>query len=462
MIFKAIYQTKTTIMIGTSFTSTHILKGQLPNSKITYSATCSKGIFFDTNDGNFTASGLEIGNIHFIITVTMDNQWGCNIPIDIHVVDNDNNNNNKNILKYSYFTSYPCLTLIDPIVPESILYNNKYNYSLVGAPSGLIIDPQTGVISGKATNNGRFVMTITAINSETNMFVYRVLINTVFYINNGITSLTQAVPGHGLIHTKNIALKITCNFVGAPPTSLQTIHFKLRSPVINNAELASYEYSDENITFIYIIDLSNRPGFFHFTLEDTKTGYFVISNNLFTATAACFNENTTILSLINDKEVYKPVAEIEIGDDVITYKHGIKKVTHIGHNTMINNPDSISDCMYKLSKSPKYPDLQNELILLGRHSLLVDHLTPSQKRKTIEIHPVDEIDNKCLLITMFNDDFEIVNSCDVFTYYHLVLEKETDNIDRRYGVYVNGSSIIAATSYESDFFKQFSNNTPNV
>lgn len=450
MVFTAVYQTTTTLALGSSFTSSHTLKGQLPGSKITYSATKSDCVVFNKNNGNFTIRASEVGKISFVISVTMANKCGCNIPIDIDIVEAS-----EESLQYSYLTSYPYLTDIEPIIPDFTPYADNYTYSLVGAPSGITIDQSRGTISGKATSYGRFSMTVTVVNNEENTFICRSVMNTVFYVSSGITSIVGFVPGHDIIHATNVALKMTCTFLGAPPTPLQSTQFKLSSPVFKDALLASYQISDEFLSFVYIVDLSNHPGAFPITLEDTTSGYFVISEHMFTATAACFNETTTLLTLINDEEVYKPIKEIQVGDFVVSYKHGLKKVTHIGHNTMINNPDSVSDCMYKLSKSEKNPDITHDLILLGRHSILVDQLTKKQKRKTNEIHPIDKIDDKSLLITMFNDDFEVVESHDTFTYYHLVLEKGKDKMDRRYGVYVNGGSVIAATAYERDFLKQF-------
>jgi hypothetical protein len=58
---------------------------------------------------------------------------------------------------------------------------------------------------------------------------------------------------------------------------------------------------------------------------------------------------------------------------------------------------------------------------------------------------------------MFNDEFEIVEDRESYTYYHLVLEREKDKVDRKYGIYVNGGEIVAATSKKSDFLNQFSN-----
>lgn len=149
MVFTAVYQTKTTLTLGTSFTSSHTLKGQIPGSKITYSATKSDNVVFNKNNGNFTVRASEVGKISFIVSITMANKCGCNIPIDIDIVESS-----EESLQYSYLTSYPYLTDIESIIPDCSPYADNCTYSLVGAPSGITIDPATGVISGKATSYG--------------------------------------------------------------------------------------------------------------------------------------------------------------------------------------------------------------------------------------------------------------------------------------------------------------------
>jgi hypothetical protein len=298
-------------------------------------------------------------------------------------------------------------------------------------------------------------MIVTVIDKETNHFICKNDIIMMFYTINEFLNIHGFIPGHEMIHTKNTIFKFICEYRGAPPTLMQSKNYILSSPVFKTALLIDYSIGD-SLYFSYLVNMSNLPGSFPIRLEDSTTGYFIQSDHLFTLTAACFNEDTTILVSENGEEIYKAIKDIKINDEIITYRHGTKKVTHIGSNTLINNPTSISDCMYRLPiNHQEYPELTHDLILLGRHSILVDELTKTQKRKTNEIHPVDRIDDKVLLITMFNDDFEIIDDQNTYTYYHLVLEKEKDKIDRRYGIYVNGGAVMAATTYKTDFVKQF-------
>ena len=453
MPFSIVYNIQTHIVLGRTFTSSHIISHEMKENKIVYSATESDNVMFNKTTGDFTINPTNTGKVSFVITVLFDNKYGYNIPIQMNVIDPE-----ENSLQYSYPTVHPYLIPLNPLKPMiSIpkLEAESITYCMLGAPNGITIDRTTGIISGKPTNNGRFLITVTAIDLQTNTFLCKTTINMVFYTSNQITDINGFIPGNEMIHKKDVSFKFTCPFIGAPPTLAQSTHYVLSSPTFESTFLADYNISDD-LYFNYIVNMSNRPGSFPIRLEDNITGYFLQSEYLFTLTAACFNENTTVLTMVDGEETYKSIKDIQVGDEVVTYKHEIKKITHIGHNTLVNNPSSISDCMYKLQPDSKnYPDLTHDLILLGRHSTLVDELTRVQKRKTNEIHPVDRIDDKVLLITMFNEDFDIIEDSETYTYYHLVLEKEKDKIDRRYGIYVNGGGVIAATSYKADFVKQF-------
>lgn len=445
MTFNIVYKTVNIVYLGKTFVSSHTIESAY-EIDIKYQSDCLENVFFDEATGDFTIDANEIGKISFIITITSSSGCGYKIPINIEIIDKENETTN---LQYYYNTSYSFFFDIS-IKPSDVNENNAY--SLVGAPSGIYINTSTGELCGFSTVTGKFVFTITALDSQTGEFLGSNKIILFFHTYNKITSITFS-PGSGFMGSTKIPLTLTCNYQGESPNFGEI--FTISSRAISSYFLADYKASNEMI-FIYIVNLSNNPGSYPITITDENSGYFITSSD-FVLTAACFNQDTTILISEDGKEIYKEIKDLNIGDEVSTYKHGLKKITHIGSNIMINNPESITDCMYKLIKTQEYPDLSHDLILLGRHSILVDELTPKQKKKINEIHPVDRIDDKCLLNTMFNEDFKIINDTNEYTYYHLVLEKEKDKIDRRYGIYVNGGEIIAATTYKKDFIKQFIN-----
>jgi hypothetical protein len=485
MVFSVIYQTQTCINLGSIYTSSHTLT-DVEDETIIYSCSISsldkeyKGLNFDTTTGDFTIEGLSLDPIDFTITVQTERGTGYNIPIHISIIDETNN---TKFLQYTYQTGYSfsaALHLFPTYFPEdeneNENENENYFYSLVGAPAGISIDSNTGQISGNPINYGKFIATVYVLDIKNNTFICSSSLHFMIYNSNILTELMDISPNNEIIHSNNLPFTLTCNYIGAPPSNAQSLSYKISSPCFINSTIINYVSSDF-VKLTFLVSLSNLPGRFPIVLTDTISGFFITSplELFFTTTAACFNEDTTILCLKNDnndentdddtkeEKVFKCINEIKVGDYIETYKHGLKKVTHIGSQQMVNNPDSLSDCMYKQSIRLSKNKLAHDLTVLGRHSLLVDKLTRRQQNKTLEIHAVEKIDDKELLITMFNEDFDTMEDKNVYTYYHLVLEPESDKLDRRYGIYVNGSTdpetlkpgVIAATSYKKDFIKQF-------
>jgi len=528
MGFSVIYQIQSCINVGSVYTSSHTISDLNEDETISYSYTYTdsvpeKGLnlTFNRKTGNFAITASKLGTFKFTITVKNNKGCGYNIPINIDVIDESVN---PNYLQYCYQTGYSfssAFHLYPSYSPEPNM-SNSYQYMLVGAPSGIIIDPFSGQLSGSPINFGQFLLTISIIDIATNTHICSSSLQFIIYNCNVITDIINIFPNNEMIWSKNTPFTVTCSYMGAPPSIAQSLAYKLSSPCFQKTSIVNYNSSD-SVKITYLINMNNYPGRFPITLTDEISGFFITSSEdlYFTSTAACFNDDTTILIKVktnkkeqdkdeekdtnkkdsNEQEQYtneedtneqEPILEfrcikdLKVGDSVKTYKHGFKKITHIGSRTMINNPESESDAMYKQSIRLSKDKITHDLIILGRHSLLVDKLTKKQQKKTLEIHPIDKIDDKELLITMFNDDFDIIEEANKeFTYYHLVLEpeeeiskesnkessketnkesnKETNKKDQRYGIYVNGSTnpenpkegVIAATTYKKDFLKQF-------
>jgi len=196
------------------------------------------------------------------------------------------------------------------------------------------------------------------------------------------------------------------------------------------------------------------------TLVQSVTGYDSIdysgvklkySNYSFIVTPSdppCYNKGTKILC---DNDSYVPIEALKEGMLVKTFSHGYKKITHIGKNMLINNPNRWQQCMYKMAKTDTN-GLTDDLIVTGWHSVLVNEYTEEQllQMKQFKV-PEQTIDGKKLLIAAVNNQFEKINDTNVYTYYHLVLEHD-GNKDQRYGIYANG--ILSETTSENDFLKK--------
>lgn len=164
----------------------------------------------------------------------------------------------------------------------------------------------------------------------------------------------------------------------------------------------------------------------------------------------CFNEGTWILCLSKDfKEEYIQVEKLTCGDIVKTYKHGYRKILAIGKNTMLNNPEVFSNCMYKM-KATAENEMLDDLIITGGHSILVDDLgTNEDTNKTVFHGETLKIDDKFLLASAASPQFEKINEETSFTYYHFTLQNDGDP-NARYGVWANG--VLTETPSFNQFF----------
>jgi hypothetical protein len=152
----------------------------------------------------------------------------------------------------------------------------------------------------------------------------------------------------------------------------------------------------------------------------------------------CFKEDTKILCLMNNQETYVPIQYIRKGMLVKTYKDGYVKVDMIG-NSKIYNPDNdlcTKNRLYRCSQD-NYPELTEDLIITGCHSILVPELTEEQKEKTIELmEKVYVTDHHYRLVACLDERAKPYEIDGLHNIWHLALEHENDFYN--YGIYANG------------------------
>jgi hypothetical protein len=148
----------------------------------------------------------------------------------------------------------------------------------------------------------------------------------------------------------------------------------------------------------------------------------------------CFKEGTRILT----KEGYKPVESLRKGDLIQTLKHGFLPVHIIGKGIIEHNTEKerIKGQLYQCSKS-FYPELVEDLIITGCHSILVDWLTQEQGEKIMEeCKCIYETDGKPRLMAYLDNRATVYETPGTYTIYHLALEHENETMN--YGIYANG------------------------
>jgi hypothetical protein len=162
-------------------------------------------------------------------------------------------------------------------------------------------------------------------------------------------------------------------------------------------------------------------------------GYQIENNNL-----VCFNEGSKILCLKNNSEIYEPIENLRNGDLIKTVNNGFKPIVMIGRSFMFNKAEDkrIKDQLY-ICKKEDYPELIEDLIITGRHSILVDYLTDKEKEETLRYFKnIYVTDNKYRLMAYIDERTKVYQMQGYHTIYHLALEN--DNYYGNYGIYANG------------------------
>ena len=162
-------------------------------------------------------------------------------------------------------------------------------------------------------------------------------------------------------------------------------------------------------------------------------------------TSICFKEGTKILCSVNGNDEYIPIETMRPGTFVKTYMHGYKKVELIG-SSKVYNPGNGKKSLANLAKCTpaKYPELTDDLVLTGAHSILVSTITPKQDEDLRELMGKIYItDDKYRLVACLDDRADPYPDEGVYTIWHFALEHE--QYTWNYGVYANGLLVETAS-----------------
>ena len=164
------------------------------------------------------------------------------------------------------------------------------------------------------------------------------------------------------------------------------------------------------------------------------------------SSAPCFKTGTTVLCKVNGEDKYVNVKNINTNMEVKTYKHGYKRVQYIGFRDLLYDDTNVNTIqgLYKCSKE-KYPELTEDLIITGCHSLLIDNINKELYEKIIKTQ--DRLyltDDKIRLISFLDERSIAWNRFGNYTIWHFSLEHENSYMN--YGVYVNGGLLVESCS----------------
>jgi hypothetical protein len=164
----------------------------------------------------------------------------------------------------------------------------------------------------------------------------------------------------------------------------------------------------------------------------------------------CFKEDTKILT---DKG-YIPIQDLRKGDLVKTLNDGYKAISMIGKQEMYHNISQENKRNQLYNYSPDaYPEIFEDLVITGGHSILLDSLNEEEMKKQEEWISESDllIDNKYRMLAFLDEKSISYEPEGLYTIYHLALEGD---YNKNYGIYANGLLVEACSQ---QYLKEESN-----
>ena len=218
----------------------------------------------------------------------------------------------------------------------------------------------------------------------------------------------------------------------------------------SNAVQYTSNGSTDTLTLTNIVLPTAGTGIY--TIVDTSNSNAIIARfglQVQAAAAArtpCFLEGSQILCFIDDKETYLPIEQMKPGTLVKTLLNGYKKVVLIGKGT-IENPASNERLKNRLYTCPtaNYPELTNDLVLTGCHSILVEEITDVQRAETMRLlGRMFATDDKYRLMACIDERAIPLTNAGTYTIWHFALEHDDQFMN--YGVFANGGLLVETCS----------------
>jgi len=186
----------------------------------------------------------------------------------------------------------------------------------------------------------------------------------------------------------------------------------------------------------------NNTGLNNLTIKDIIFNQNVVSLFVY-VNGVCFKQGTKILCYNphTKKESYRPIETLRKGDLVRTLRNGYIAIDMIGRSKMVNTGDSerIKERLYKCPVE-NFPDLFEDLVITGCHSILEQKITKEQSEKMCEelgqLYTTEGLYRIMAFIDVRTEPYEEKGE---FTIWHFALENSDYYMN--YGVYANGLMV---------------------
>ena len=339
-------------------------------------------------------------------------------------------------------------------------FDNLDTYSLVDHIEGIQVSL---VLVSKTSTEAVFTIPASATTALFNSLCIVVLktLTSLFEVAGGFLVSTDSsqqplttLPSSGLVSSASVT---TEGFTKGTDIVFNSSNFQT-SPgpamMISSSVGASItSFTTGAKTFRFVVPSTLSPGVYQILIQylyDDGMGTTAIlplnigTFTVFSNTPVCFGRGARILC--EHSEI--PIENLSVGDRVRTLCSGFLPVKVIGRSKIQNSGDDVrsKDRLYTLRPS-RYEGsgLYSDLVLTGCHSVLVDSISESQKKTTLQyLNDVYVTDGKYRLITCADERALPLAQAGEFDIYHFALECDTPNVN--HGVYANG--LLVETCFE--------------
>jgi hypothetical protein len=221
-------------------------------------------------------------------------------------------------------------------------------------------------------------------------------------------------------------------------------------------DIAPNQSADINVYANSYVPVVNGQTAYSFNIKGLQTSYYniyIATKNTVGATiyspiiapvnVICFKEDSRILT----NRGYRKIQYLKKGDLIKTFQHGFKPIYKIGKKDIIHVPSTTErgkDRLYKCSPT-EYPEVFEDLVLTGCHSILVDEFADDEQRnQTKEINGgIYVTDKKYRLPVCVDRRASVYEHAGKYAVFHVALENDDNYMN--YGIYANGL-LVESTS----------------